>query len=182
MIFGKVVSMRFFLLPLALLFVFILVLSGCKNEAPPATGGVATQIAPDFTLRALSGESVSLSQYRGKVVFLNFWATWCPPCRAELPSMQRLNEVFAGRDFVMLAVNVEEDGAKVLPEFLRQFPHSYQILLDDGGQAQKLYGVDKFPETFVIDKQGRVVERIIGARDWSAPAMLQRFKTLVDAP
>lgn len=171
--------MRFFLLLLALFLASMVVLNGCSHETPPPP---TVQMAPDFTLTALNGERVSLSQYRGKVVFLNFWATWCPPCRAELPSMQRLNEVFAGRDFVMLAVNVESDGAKILPEFLRQFPHSYQVLLDGDGQAQKLYGVDKFPETFVIDKQGRVVERIIGARDWSATAMLQRFNTLVAAP
>lgn len=169
--------MRSFILLLSSL--FLLVLSGCNNEAPPAA---QTQVAPDFTLQALSGESVTLSQYRGKVVFLNFWATWCPPCRAELPSMQRLNEVFAGRDFVMLAVNVEEDAAEVLPDFLKQYPHSYSVLLDVEAKAQELYNVDKFPETFIIDKQGRVVERVIGARDWSSTAMLQRFNTLVGAP
>lgn len=168
---------------LAIILLLLLLSSfGCSNEAPPAGGGADVQMAPDFTLRSLSGETVTLAQYRGKVVFLNFWATWCPPCRAELPSMQRLNEVFAGRDFVMLAVNVEEDGAQVLPEFLRQYPHSYSVLLDPEGKAQQLYGVDKFPETFIIDKQGRVVERVIGAREWSSTAMLQRFNTLVGAP
>jgi len=166
-------------LTLFLSILFFLALTGCNNETPPAA---QTQSAPDFTLKTLSGESVTLSQYRGKVVFLNFWATWCPPCRAELPSMQRLNEVFAGRDFVMLAVNVEEDAAEVLPDFLKQYPHSYSVLLDVEAKAQELYNVDKFPETFIIDKQGRVVERVIGARDWSSTAMLQRFNTLVGAP
>ncbi|OGR32255.1 MAG: hypothetical protein A2091_04885 [Desulfuromonadales bacterium GWD2_61_12] len=171
--------MRFFSFVCSFLCLLLLVLSGCNNEAPPAA---TVQMAPDFTLQALSGESVSLAQYRGKIVFLNFWATWCPPCRAELPAMQRLNEVFAGRDFVMLAVNVEEDAAEVLPQFLKEYPHSYRILLDVEAKVQELYGVDKLPETFIIDKQGKVVERILGARDWSSTAMLQRFNTLVAAP
>lgn len=149
-----------------------------RPQAPPAGSLEAGRTAPDFTLKTLKGDSVSLSQFRGKVVFLNFWATWCPPCRAELPSMSRLNEVFAGRDFVMLAVNVEQDKG-IVEDFLKVRPHDFTVLLDPEGKAQSLYQVFRFPETFLIDKEGRIVERFLGARDWSAVEFLKRIDHLV---
>ena len=165
---------------LLVLFAVVLGLSACGQESLPAKA--AAQLAPDFTLKGVDGKSYTLSQLRGKVVFLNFWGTFCPPCRAEMPSMERLNTVFAGQNFVMLAVNIEENGAEILPEFLRENPHTFPVLLDAEAQVQNLYGVDKVPETFVIDKQGRVVERILGARDWSSAASLKHFRDLIDAP
>jgi len=152
-----------------------------KAERPqeaPAGLVAAGAPAPDFTLPDLAGESVTLSQYRGKVVFLNFWASWCPPCRAEMPSMERLYEVYAGDDFVLLAVNIEQDAAAVR-DFLRKNPHTFPVLLDLETTAQRLYGVDRFPETFLIDRQGRVVERYIGARDWSAVEFLKKIKSML---
>ncbi len=146
-------------------------------------GGTAVRVgnmAPDFTLKDLSGKPVTLSDLRGKVVFLNFWATWCPPCRTEMPSMEMLNEVFSGNDFVMLAVNVEREGEKTIPSFLERNPHSFTILLDLEEQVQRSYGVFRFPETFLIDKAGRVVRHYIGAYDWSAVQILKQVKEQVD--
>jgi len=111
-------------------------------------------------------------------VLVNFWATWCPPCRAEMPSMEKLNEAMAGEDFVMLAINVEENGRSVVPEFLKKSPHKFSVLYDDQGVAQNLYGVYKFPESYVIRKDGVVDDKIIGAIDWAHPTTIEYFKEL----
>ncbi len=137
------------------------------------------QVAPDFTLTDLSGNKITLSALRGKVVFLNFWATWCPPCRAEMPSMEQLNEVFSGKDFVMLAVNVEQNAESVVKAFIKRNPHSFTVLLDGEGEVQKLYGVYRFPETFLIDRQGRVVEHVLGARNWASVEFLRQVNGLL---
>lgn len=149
-----------------------------RPQVPPAEGVEAGALAPDFSLKTLDGRTVTLSQFRGKVVFLNFWASWCPPCRAEMPSMERLNEVFAGKDFVMLAVNVEQDRGAV-QAFLDDHPHAFSVLLDPQAKAQNLYQVYRFPETFLIDRQGRIVERYLGARDWSAVGFLREIDGLL---
>lgn len=149
-----------------------------RPQAPPAVAVEGSAPAPDFTLRDLNGDVVTLSQFRGKVVFLNFWASWCPPCRAEMPSMERLNEVFADREFVMLAVNVEQ-GRRPVEAFLEQHSHSFPVLLDPDAKAQGLYQVSRYPETFLIDTQGRVVEHFIGARDWSSVDFLKQIDALL---
>lgn len=140
-----------------------------KESATPAR-----PLAADFTLRALDGKLHRLSEYRGQVVFLNFWATWCPPCRAEIPSMERLNEVLGNKGLVMLAVNIDED-VKDLEAFVKENPHNFTVLSDADTTVQKLYQVFKFPETFVIDQKGEIVEHIVGARDWSSPEALKFF-------
>ncbi len=139
---------------------------------------VAGDLAPDFQLEDTKGNKVSLSDFRGKVVLVNLWATWCPPCIEEMPSMERLNEVMAGDDFVMLAVNTEENGRSVVPAFLQKTPYSFPILYDDEGVVQKLYGVFKFPESFVIRKDGTVAEKIIGPLDWSSVETITYLKRL----
>lgn len=149
-----------------------------RPQSTPADLLQAGSMAPDFTLKNLKGKPVTLSQYRGKVVFLNFWATWCPPCRAEMPAMERLNEVYAGRDFVILAVNVEEDVAAV-KTFLKEHPHSFTVLLDPEARAQNLYGVYRFPETFLIDKRGKIDEHYLGARDWSGVEFLKKINAMM---
>jgi peroxiredoxin len=134
--------------------------------------------APDFQLQDSNGNLVSLSALRGKVVLVNFWATWCPPCRAEMPSMEKLNKAMAGEDFVMLAVNVEENGRITVAEFLKNNLHTFPVLYDDKGVVQKLYGVYKFPESFVITKQGIIDDKVIGAIDWAHPETIAYFKGL----
>ncbi|HEY7746398.1 MAG TPA: TlpA disulfide reductase family protein [Desulfuromonadales bacterium] len=149
-----------------------------RPHGPPADLLQAGSMAPDFTLKDLNGNPVTLSQLRGKVVFLNFWATWCPPCLAEMPAMERLNEVYGSQNFVMLAVNIEED-VEAVKDFLKENPHSFSVLLDLEANAQNLYGVYRFPETFLIDKNGKIVERYLGARDWSGVDFLKLINALM---
>lgn len=155
------------------------VLAGTSRpEAEPVSGVTVGGVAPDVSLKTLDGKTVSLSEYRGKVVVLNFWATWCPPCRAEMPSMDRLNKAMLGLDFVMLAVNVEEDGAQVVGEFLQRNPHSFSVLLDSEAKAQYAYGVFRFPETFIINKDGVILNHILGAREWDEATTVDYLKFL----
>lgn len=137
-----------------------------RPEIPPSAGVKVGALAPDMQLVDLNGKTVAFEQFRGKVVMLNFWATWCPPCRAEMPAMQRLNEKMEGLDFVMLAVNVEPDGEHTVPSFLKGKAYTFPILLDLGAKAQNRYGVFRFPETFIIGKDGVILNHILGAREW----------------
>ena len=145
-------------------------LAGCDNSTPQtqnqSQAGLIGQVAPDISLTDMQGNRVNLSDYRGQVVILNFWATWCPPCREEMPSMEKLHRDYQDKGLVMLAVNVEENGKKAVTSFLKKTPYSFPILLDEQAEAQNSYGVFRYPESFIIDRNGIVVERIIGARDW----------------
>jgi len=135
-------------------------------------------VAPDFTLQDTEGNRISLSDLRGKVVLVNFWATWCPPCRAEMPSMDALNDAMADEDFVMLAINIEENGRTIVPEFLAKNPHRFPVLFDDQGVVQKSYGVYKFPESYIVSKDGVIDDKVIGAIDWAHPETIAYLKSL----
>jgi len=135
--------------------------------------------APDFTLKGNQGD-IQLSSHRGKVVILNFWATWCPPCRSEMPAMEALYQKFKGAEFEMLAVNIEADGPEIMPAFLKEHPHSFPILFDTEETVHERYGVHQFPETFVIGKDGVVLDHIIGARDWMDQRMVDYFQKLIE--
>ncbi len=155
-----------------LLTVLLLSVSGCDRpsadspELSSAGGSLVGNPAPDIATVDMQGNKVTLSQYRGKVVILNFWATWCPPCREEMPSMEALHKALSDKGLVMLAVNVEENGKDAVGEFLKKTPYSFPILLDEDAAIQNTYKVFRFPESFIIDKNGVVVEKIIGGRDW----------------
>ena len=158
--------------------VYLLSISGSRPSSELVKSVVVGDLAPDFQLEDTKGNQVSLSDFRGKVVLVNLWATWCPPCIEEMPSMERLNEIMAGDDFVMLAVNTEENGRSVVPAFLQKKPYTFPILYDDKAVVQKLYGVFKFPESFVIRKDGIVAEKIIGPLDWSSIETITYLKNL----
>lgn len=147
-----------------------------KVAAVPRVGG----IAPEVTFKTLQGKSVALSDYRGKVVLLNFWATWCPPCRAEMPSMERLNRMFSKTDFVLLAVNVEPDGDLTVPAFLKRESHSFPVFLDAEARAQNTYQVYRFPETFIISREGVILNHVIGAREWDDSSVVEYLRFLVE--
>ena len=152
--------------------------SSSRPSSEPVKVAELGDAAPGFQLEDTAGNKVSLEDLRGKVVLVNFWATWCPPCRAEMPSMDKLNEAMAGEDFVMLAINVEENGRTSVPEFLNKTPHAFPILYDDRGVVQELYGVYRFPESFVIRKDGIIDDRVSGAIDWAHPETIAYFKGL----
>jgi peroxiredoxin len=122
---------------------------------------VPPKAAPDFTLLNTDGQQVSLQQYRGKVVFLNFWATWCKPCTTEMPAMQASYDRLREKGFVVLAINELEDVAKVR-EHIRSYQHTFPVLLDQDNKVANLYGVFGLPVSVFIDAEGRVQEYIKG--------------------
>jgi peroxiredoxin len=162
-------------------------LPACDKSEPRGTaapdnaernGVTMGETAPDFTLNNMHGDEVSLSDLRGKVVLVNFWATWCPPCRQEMPSMEELYQHFSGQDFEMLAINVEANGPEAVTTFLENKSHSFPILFDPQAEAQRLYNVSKYPETFVVDRNGNVVEHVVGAIDWMQPSVVDYLESL----
>ena len=138
--------------------------------------------APNFTFPGLDGKMVSLTDYRGKVVFLNIWATWCGPCKQEMPSMERLYKALKGEDFEILAVSIDTLGAKAVAPFMKEYGLSFPALLDTGGTIQRLYGTTGIPETFIINKEGIIEQKIIGSRDWAAPEAIRFFRNLAKKP
>lgn len=138
--------------------------------------------SPDFTFSDLNGVKVSLAAYRGKVVMVNIWATWCPPCRQEMPSMQRLYEKFKGENFEILAVSIDSEGREAVAPFMRKMNLTFPALLDPGETIRPLYGITGVPESFIIDKKGIVVEKIIGPANWATPEVFLFFKDLIHQP
>ena len=169
----------FRLLSRSLLLVLLCLLPLNGAVAADDGGAKVGKLAPDFTLKDVNGKSYTLSQLRGKVVLVNFWATWCPPCRGEMPSMERLNALFAGKDFVLLAINAEEDGKDNVVDFLKENPHTFPVLLDSETEIQRLYGVYQFPETFIVRPDGVIADRVIGAIDWESPQVISFLKFLI---
>jgi peroxiredoxin len=165
-----------------LLMIALLVLIGggvyIYSNLPSTTAVVAGDMAPNFQLKDTNGNTVTLSELRGRVVMVNFWATWCPPCIEEMPSMERLYQLMAGEDFVMLAINTEKDGRSAVSAFLKKKSYNFTILYDDQGAVQQQYGVYKFPESFIVGKDGSVVEKIIGPLDWSSSKTVAYLKSL----
>ena len=141
-----------------------------------------TVSARDFSLstHASAEEVTALSGYRGKVIFLNFWATWCPPCREEMPSMESLYNRFKGNDFEMLAVNIAESDA-VVQSFAEEYGLSFPILFDRDSRVGSAYGVQAIPTTFIIDRDGRIVVRFVGGRDWDTPQIRRALEMLINS-
>ena len=138
--------------------------------------------APVFTFPGLDGKMVSLTDYKGKVVFLNIWATWCPPCREEMPSMEKLYQQLKGEDFEILAVSVDASGAEAVGPFMKKYGLSFPALLDAGGTIQYLYGTTGLPESFIIGKEGIIEKIVIGPMDWSTPEVVRLFRNLLQRP
>ena len=138
--------------------------------------------APDFTFPDLTGKEVGLSDYRGKVVFLNIWATWCPPCVDEMPSMEKLYKQFKGEQFEIIAVSIDGEGRKVVAPFMERLNLTFPALLDRKGKIKNIYGVTGIPESFIIDKNGIIVKKVIGPLDWAKPDVSRFFKDLIKGP
>jgi DsbE subfamily thiol:disulfide oxidoreductase len=135
--------------------------------------------APDISVSSLNGETLKLSGLKGNVVLLNFWATWCPPCREEIPSMMKLNEAMTGKKYQMVAVSLDEGGKTAIEGFFRTSGYHLPTYTDPDGKAAAAYGVTGFPESFVIDKNGIIVKKIIGPLDWSAPETIAFLEDLM---
>jgi len=124
------------------------------------------QRAPDFVLEDLKGGSVSLGELRGKVVFLHFWATWCPPCLVELPGLQRFVEGLDKGQYALLAVCVDNEHPSRIGDFLKSWGAEVPVYLDPGGSLARRFGTIRFPETYILDHEGGVCRKVIGAGDW----------------
>jgi peroxiredoxin len=136
--------------------------------------------APDFSLKDLTGKKVEIKDYKGKIVFLNFWATWCGPCKEEMPSLEVLHEKSKGEKFVLLTISVDYEGLKVVHGFLDKHSYTFPVLLDPNGETLDLFEVKGIPTTFIIDKKGRVIGRAIGPRDWKSPEVFSLINLLVE--
>jgi len=138
--------------------------------------------APAFHATDLrTGRSAALADYRGTVVLLNVWATWCQPCRVEMPSMERLHNKLAGTDFRIVAVSVDKDDSTVVNAFVRELGLTFDILHDQTGAIQGIYQTTGVPESFVIDRDGVIVKKVIGAVEWDGPVNEALIRRLLDA-
>jgi len=134
--------------------------------------------APDFTLKDYAARSTTLSQLRGNLVLVNFWATWCKTCVMEMPSMERLVQHMSGKPFRLLAVSVDDDW----PTVRKFFDHGtdLQVLLDVDKNVPKAYGTSKFPESFIVDKDGTIRYYVVSDRDWTRPDIQACLDSLAD--
>lgn len=142
-------------------------------------GTVDPTPAPDFTVYGLNGDTLTLVDLRGKVVFLNFWATWCPPCRREMPSMEKLWRALSDLEgFTIVAVDVKENRQKV-QRFVRSQGYTFPIFLDPRGNVARSYRVRGIPTTFIIDPEGKVIGGFVGGRTWDDSKVIEGFRSLV---
>lgn len=137
--------------------------------------------APGLTLPALEGGTRSLEKLRGRVVLVNFWAVWCPPCRKEMPSMARLATKLGDRPFTILGVNVGE-GPEEIHAFLKQVPVNFPILLDAEGNNLKPWQVFAFPTSYIVDKQGRLRLGLFGSIEWDEAETVAKIEALLNEP
>lgn len=144
------------------------------RDLQPYKGGAT----PPLALKDLNGKTQDLKAYRGKVVLINFWATWCPPCRAEMPSMQRLKVKMAGKPFVILAVDMGETEPQV-KAYIREIKTDFSVLLDKDGRALKAWKVFAFPTSYVVDGQGKIRYALYGASEWDAADNVQKITQLM---
>lgn len=158
------------------------------NQPPTQTAAVPQPAsikiggaAPDFRLWNLEGQAVALSHYKGRVVMLNFWATWCGPCRVEMPAMENLYRETSRSDFEILAISTDAQGASLTRPFRNALGLTFPILHDSDFRVGLMYGTRSLPMTFLVDRNGIVTHRIFGARDWAAPEAKQMIQALIGA-
>lgn len=157
--------------------------SAIAADLPPLSHSLTSQTpkpAPALKLNGLDGQMHDLAQLKGRVVLINFWATWCPPCRREMPSMERLSQTLKGEAFSVLAVDVGE-SAEIIETFTGQLDTtlSFPILLDTRSRTMQAWKVAGLPTTFLIDKQGRIVASAIGGREFDHPEIIRTIREML---
>ncbi|UCF90067.1 MAG: TlpA family protein disulfide reductase [Desulfobacterales bacterium] len=166
--------------------IFLVLFSLWQNDSILKTGDPTQPAvglpAPDFTFPELSGKMISLSDYKGQVVLVNIWATWCPPCVAEMPSMERLYQELQNEKFAILAVSIDAKGSQIVAPFMKKYKLTFPALIDAEGKMKTTYKATGVPESFIIDQNGILIKKIIGPRDWAAPEIFRFFRDLIQRP
>ena len=132
-----------------------------------------------INLKDLNGKNVSLSDFNGKIVFLNFWTTWCPTCRIEMPSMEKLYQKLKNKDFAMVTINLQESASQV-KAFFKEFKLTFTALLDSNGEVGASFGIRAIPTTYILDKTGRIIGLVNGPREWDSKEAIALFENLID--
>jgi cytochrome c biogenesis protein CcmG, thiol:disulfide interchange protein DsbE len=147
----------------------------------PDSGVEINRPAPSFrAIDLATRDTASLEDYRGSVTLVNIWATWCLPCRDEMPSMQKLYDSLGTRGFRIAAISIDEGSPEDVTAFAEQFGLTFDILHDRSGQVERLYQTTGVPESFLLDRRGVLVKRVIGAHDWSSPANIGAVERLLE--
>ena len=142
-------------------------------KVPPAKDPVK------INLKDVNGKNTSLSDFKGKIVFLNFWTTWCPTCRIEMPSMEKLHQKLKNKDFAMVTINLQESVSQV-KSFFEEFKLTFTALLDSTGEVGASFGIRSIPTTYILDKTGRIIGLVSGPREWDSKAAIALFENLID--
>lgn len=148
---------------------------GCETNPGPQVD----EPVPGFTLPDLEGREHQLADYRGRVVVLNFWATWCPPCVDEMPSLQRLHRALSDEGLSVLALSVDERFSDIV-EFRDEYDLTFTLLHDNGRKVSRAYQTFKYPETYIVDRAGRLKSKVVGPRDWAAPSVIRDMVELLE--
>lgn len=136
--------------------------------------------APDFLLRDTKGQATSLAALKGKVVLVCFWATWCPPCRAEIPSLDRLYKDYKDRGFMVVGISTDR-SAEYVKDFLKTHPVGFPMLMDSDTRVSRQYGVFSMPTSFLLDRKGIIIKRYIGEEDWGSSEIRNTIKSALEA-
>lgn len=157
-----------------ILLTFLFLTAGAPSpwEADEIVGGKA----PDFILKDTAARTVSLSSLKGKVVLLNFWATWCPPCREEMPALNKLYKEYKDKGLVVIAVSTDRK-AEYVKDYLGKYPVNFPVLMDPDIKVSRQYRVFSMPTSFLLDKNGIIIKRYLGEEDWNSPEIRNTIKT-----
>jgi len=147
------------------------------EPSTPAIGISIGQIAPNIKGTAINGKMINLSSLKGKKVMINFWATWCPPCRNKMLALESLHREMANSNFMIIAVNIDENSS-VAREFIQRNGYTFPVVLDENREIAAQYSVRSIPTTYIIDPRGRIAGVITGSRDWSSSETIKILREL----
>jgi peroxiredoxin len=165
---------------LLLLSLSLVIVQGKGSKAAPKTSPEVGHFAPDFTLPSLDGKMVRLSEFRGtKGVFINFWATWCPPCRLEMPTMEQMYQEYQSRGLEILAVSIDAGPKDAIENFMRELRLTFPVLLDPEMVVLRMYKFFGLPGSVLIDKQGIIRFKEQGYRDWTLPESRKKLEQIL---